>query len=119
MYVKPRHAKDLKEDGRVILAHGEVTGHAHEVVDASSTLDPAEAEIPACDFFEEPDGTRVLLAHRPCILRHQEHGPIALDPAAPIQFRQGDVLGTPIGPGAWRIDRQREYTPEAVRQVAD
>lgn len=108
--------KDLTEDGRVILAHGEMTGHAHEVVAAEATTDPA---LPACEYFEEPDGRRVLLVLRPCVLRHQEHGPIRLDPARPVQFRQGDVLGTPIGDGAWHIQRQREYTPEAIRNVAD
>lgn len=112
-------AKDLKEHGRAILAHGEVTGHHHEVLDACETHDPAELSIPACDFFEEPDGRRILLAHRACLLRHQEHAPIALDPANPEQFRQGDVFGLPIGDGAWEIRRQREYSPEAIRTVAD
>lgn len=120
MYRKPAGARDLGEAGRVILAHGEVTGHAHEVVDASSgSLDPAEVEIPACAFFEEPDGRRVLLANRPCMLTHQEHGRIALDPARPTQVRQGDVLLNPIGAGAWEVVRQREYDPAEVRQVAD
>lgn len=119
MYMKSAGARDLREHGRVILAHGEVTGHAHEVIDPSVRLDPAELDIPAADFFEEPDGRRVLLVNRPCVLRHDEHGRIALDPAAPQQFRQGDVFGTPIGPGAWEIKRQREYSPEEIRNVAD
>jgi len=116
-----RHAaaKDIRENGRVILAHGELTGHHHEVVDASAVLDPAEVEIPAADFFEEPDGRRVLLVNRPCVLRHQEHAPIALDPAIGVQARQGDVLLNPIGPGAWAVIRQREYSPEEIRNVAD
>lgn len=121
MNVYPRHqqARDLRENGRVILAHGEVTGHHHEVVDTATALDPAEIEIPAADFFEEPDGRRVLLVNRPCVLRHQEHAPIALDPANPTQARQGDVLLQPLGPGAWEVKRQREYSPESVRNVAD
>jgi hypothetical protein len=118
-YVKPAGAVDAREAGRIILAHGEVTGHAHEVFAdaAGDILDPA---IPAADFFEEPGtGRRVLLVTRPCVLRHQEHGAIALDPAVPAQVRQGDVLLTPIGPGAWHVQRQREYSPEALRNVAD
>lgn len=118
-YRKPTNAKDLKDQGRAILAWGEVTGHHHEVVDAAATLDSAEIDIPACDFFEEPDGRRVLLAHRSCFLRHQEHAPIALDPSNPQQVRQGDVLLDPIGDGAWEVIRQREYDPSEVRQVAD
>jgi hypothetical protein len=118
-YVKPARVIDLRESGRVILAHGEVTGHCHEVIDAVATLDPAEIEIPAADFFEEPDGRRILLVNRPCELRHQEHGPIALDPRHPQQYRQGDVLLNPIGDGAWEVIRQREYDPADIRQVAD
>lgn len=119
MYRKPTGTKDLTEQGRIILANGEVTGHAHQVIDASDRLDPAEIEIPAADFFEEPDGRRVLLVHRPCVLRHEEHGAIALDPAKPVQIRQGDVLLSPIGPGAYHVIRQSEYNPAEVRQVAD
>lgn len=137
--VKSEQAKDLREHGRVILAHGEVTGHSHQVVgghllteglvgpdgrpvityEDPSDLDPAEREIPASDFFEEPDGRRVLLCHRACLLMHQEHAPIALNPANPQAFRQGDVFGLPIGDGAWEIRRQAEHTPEAIRSVAD
>lgn len=112
--VRSRDAKDLKEQGRVILAHGEVTGHAHEVVGAET-----DVEIPAADFFEEPDGRRILFVNRPCVLRHQEHGPIALDPARPQMYRQGDVLLQPIGAGAWEVRRQREYSPAEIRHVVD
>ena len=106
-------AKDIREAGRIILAHGEVTGHAHEVVG----LDVGH--MPAAQFFEEPDGRRVLLVERPCQLVHQEHGFIALDPMKPEQYRQGDVLLHPLGPGAWEVIRQVEYTPQAIQQVAD
>lgn len=107
--------KDLRENGRIILAHGEVTGHCHEVVSAVETETFAPAQ-----FFEEPDGTRMLLVERPCVLRHQEHGPIQLDPAAPVQARQGDVLLQPMGPGTWRVIRQQEWAgPEQWRQVVD
>lgn len=107
-------ATDLREQGRVILAHGEITGHCHEVLSS----DIGES-LPPADFFEEPDGRRVLFVTRPCVLHHQEHGAIALDPAAPVQARQGDVLLLPIGAGAWEVRRQREYAPAGIRQVAD
>jgi hypothetical protein len=108
-------AKDARENERIILAHGEVTGHAHEVVKDDADLE----QIPPAQFFEEPDGRRVLLVDRPCQLVHQEHGAIAIDPEVPQQIRQGDVFLNPIGKGAWEIVRQREYSPEAIRQVAD
>ena len=112
-YRQPAGTQDLREDGRIILAHGEVTGHAHEVVGIEAGL------IPSAQYFEEPDGRRVLLVTVPCALTHQEHGLIQLDPAHPQQARQGDVLLTPIGPGAWQVTRQREYDAGLVRRVAD
>lgn len=108
--------KDLIENGRIVLAWGESTGHCHEVVAATDTA----GEMPPAQYFEEPDGRRVLLALGPCVLRHQEHGLIALDPQRPVQVRQGDVLLTPMGDGAWSVTRQREWSgPDAWRQVAD
>lgn len=111
-YRKPAHTKDLREAGRIILAHGEATGH-HHAIEGDTKV------IPDADYFEEPSGRRVLLARTPCVLRHPEHGAIALDPAKPIQVRQGDVLLTPIGPGAWSVTRQSEYVRGALRQVLD
>jgi len=113
-YQKSNQAKDLREHGRIIIATGEVTGHQHEVLATDQDLD-----IPAADFFEEPDGRRILLVTRPCVLTHQEHGLIALDPKRPVQVRQGDVLLHPIGAGAWEVKQQRQYFPDAIRSVAD
>lgn len=109
--------RDAREAGRIILAHGEVTGHAHEVVAVATGL-PPDGE--AAMFVELADGTRELMVLATCELRHQEHGPIALSPDSTKQFRQGDVLLNPIGPGTWQVIRQREqYAPDEWRQVAD
>lgn len=130
-YLKPAGTKDLREAGRVILTHGEVTGHCHEVLTdvhdaawecAADVLYQArEGEvIPAMEYFEEPGtGRRILMVSRPCVLRHDEHSPVTLDPATPVQLRQGDVFLNPIGPGAWHVIRQSEYDPSEVRQVQD
>ena len=129
-YRRPTDVKDLREDGRVILAHGEVTGHSHEVRAGRLTalindfgdplvLDDESVDLPAMEYFEEPNGRRVLCVTRPCVLRHQEHGPIALEPANPVQARQGDVLLHPIGIGAWEVIQQVEYSPEAILTVQD
>jgi hypothetical protein len=108
---------DAREAGRIILAHGEVTGHAHEVLLADMDTVPTMEQA---QFFEAPDGTRELICLTPCVLVHQEHGRIALDPATPVQVRQGDVLLDPTGPGTWRVVRQQEWAgPDAWYQVAD
>ena len=89
-------AKVVIDHGRVILAYGEVTGHAHEVVGVDNA-DP----VPAMALFEEPDGTRLLVVKRDALLQHEEHGRIALSP------------------GDYEVIRQREYAPDAIRNVAD
>lgn len=108
--------RDCRENGRIVLAHGEVTGHCHEVVLTETGLPPKVAQA---QLFEM-NGVRELIVLEPCVLRHQEHAPIALDPSRQEQVRQGDVLLQPTGPGTWTVIRQREWDgPEAWRQVAD
>ena len=110
--------KDLKTaDGRIVLAEGEATGHYHEVVAAAS--EAGELALPPADFFEEPDGTRVVLVLAPCVLRHQEHGPIALTPTETKDYAQGDVYLKNRGAGCWEIRRQAEQMPEGWRAVLD
>lgn len=95
--VKPTtSAKRITDHGRVILAYGEVTGHAHEVIG----VDNGDV-VPAMELFEEPDGTRLLVVKREALIQHEEHGRIGL------------------APGGYQVIRQREYSPEAIRNVAD
>ena len=81
-----------RENGRLILAHGEVTGHAH-VVDSDTAL------FLAADLDEMAD--RFLKIETECQVVHDEHDAITLPP--------GDYI----------VRRQREYSPEQIRQVAD
>ncbi|UGQ13298.1 hypothetical protein LO772_06700 [Yinghuangia sp. ASG 101] len=83
-------AKPRDSRGRIVLALGEVTGHAHAVV-GSGTL------------FLDPEPTVIghLKLDAPTRLVHEEHAAISL-------------------PKGWyRVIRQREYVPGAVRIVAD
>lgn len=95
--MRQQKGRSVSDSGRVILAYGEVTGHAHEVMAAQ----PETIELPPAQLFEEPDGRRFLFVERACMLTHQEHGSIAL------------------APGCYEVTRQREYSPEAIRNVAD
>lgn len=79
-----------RDAGRVILAYGEVTGHAHAL------LEP-EVEL----WADAETTTRYLQVDRLSQLVHEEH--TALD----------------ILPGLYEVRIQREYTPEAIRNVAD
>lgn len=85
-------APRARDNGRVILAYGEVTEHAHAIAD---TVDD-----PACELLATGDAT-YLRVDRVSQLVHEEHSAATLEP------------------GTYRVVRQREYSPEAIRNVAD
>lgn len=97
-------AKVITDQGRTILAYGEVTGHSHEViaaVDPGVLIGDADA-VPAQQLFEELNGSRILVLKRDCHLTHQEHGAIALS-----------------GGTTFEVRRQAEWSLDDVRNVAD
>ena len=90
----PADAKPCNVKGDVILAYGEVTGHAHRL--APETVTPF-----AKGGVWSPQAERFILALEGAELRHEEHDAIKL-PA-----------------GNYRVVQQFEYTPEEIRNVAD
>lgn len=90
----PKAAKRVKSKGRIILAYGEVTGHAHAIPASAAAL---------LEYGDEKLGTieRYLDVKRATVLRHEEHGSIQIEP------------------GQYQVIRQREYSPEEIRTVAD
>jgi hypothetical protein len=82
---------DRDEHGRLVLARGEATGHAHAVATA------------AAELLADPDdlGRRFLVLASEAQLAHDEHAPI------------------PLPAGTYRVVRQREYTPSGLMDVAD
>jgi len=78
-----------REGGRVVLAHGEVTGHTHGISSRAANL------------FEAPGGDRFLALTRAAVLTHEEHGNIDLPK------------------GMFKVVRQREYQQGSQRLVAD
>ncbi|GAA3446092.1 hypothetical protein [Planomonospora venezuelensis] len=84
----PSAPRDVR--GRLVLALGEATGHAHAVVGPGALVRSPRPMDP--DFLHVPSGGRVV---------HEEHAAISL-------------------PKGWyRVQRQREYVPGAFRVVAD
>lgn len=83
---------------RIVLAEGEVTGHAHAIRSRNATLFVADSLAPANEF--NPDQA-FLEVEKPAQVEHEEHDTINLKP------------------GWYEVRRQREYSPEAIRQVAD
>ena|SRR5215470_1831547 len=78
------------ENGRIILARGEATGHNHSIDARVGRL-----------FEDSRPGICYLLLDESGLLEHQEHSPISL------------------AKGAYEVIRQREYEPRWHRYVVD
>lgn len=85
------------DQGRVILAYGEVTGHAHQI---STPETVCLLDAPSADQTDVLD-LAYLKVDAVSQLVHEEHNTITLEP------------------GNYRVTRQREYTPERIVNVAD
>lgn len=78
------------EQGRIVLAHGEVTGHSHSLAAGTAVL------------ARDTAGTTYLTVDQLTAVEHQEHGPLTLVP------------------GMYEVRRQIEYNEaNEIRQVAD
>lgn len=85
----PVEAKAVPRNGAIVLALGEVTGHSHTIAE------------PSVELYER-DGVMYLRVHDGgAALEHQEHATIT------------------VAPGRYRVQRQVEYSPASIRQVAD
>lgn len=98
----PATALKQEMSRRVILAHGEATGHQHVL----ETADPADwwkqAEISAANEKSSAlAGDLFLSLSGLASVTHPEHATIELPP------------------GFYRVTRQREYSPQAIRNVCD
>ena len=86
----PKEAVKQKHDGKIILAHGEATGHHHSI------------ECDAADWWKQDNGDQFVAIPKQSAVVHQEHGAIALPK------------------GFYRVTRQCEYVPKQMpRNVAD
>lgn len=89
----PETAKPVaRENGRVVLAHGELTCHAHAIKDSRATL------------FSDPKLNAMFLE---------------VSGSAPVALRHDEYSTIDVPPGNYKVVRLREYTPEAIRRVLD
>ena len=90
----------LAVDGAVIVTHSE-TGHHHVMM-----LDRAD-DVPAVEMFSSTDN--------PLLAWIKVNRPTSLDHKRPHDTHESILFA----PGVYEVRRQREYTPEGWRQVAD
>ncbi len=88
---KPAGSKRKKENGRVILAFGEATGHHHSFSGGS------------VDLLDAPTGEMLLVVKNKSKLEHQEHGAIMHEPSVKQVIHQ----------------RQYNYFTDEVQRVTD
>ena len=94
----PAEARKQRPRRRLVLAEGEATGHHHVLeVDRATKLE--ELLLPGDVAELEQRFVRVL--DEAAVLTHQEHATLE------------------IPPGLYEVRRQREYSPEEIRRVAD
>lgn len=86
------------DDGAVVLAEGEVTGHRHAIFDRVTMFrdDGLARDIPGGLYVGH-----VRVEGATALIQHEEHAPIELPR------------------GTWRVRRQRELEPRDARLIAD
>lgn len=121
----PPGCKDITpENGRVVLAYGEVTGHAHAIYDVLDTVTKqnkvrlwsAGVErflqvLPGATFTREIAPIIVGENGAPFALGEQKISGVAL------QHEEHTTHAIP--PGIYKLPLQVEYTPAELRGVAD
>ncbi|TAN04073.1 MAG: hypothetical protein EPN36_10160 [Rhodanobacteraceae bacterium] len=85
----PSKAVPAANTRRIVLAHGEATGHVHAV------------DVSDAQEFRLGMARRFIKVVRGAIVTHEEHAAI------------------PLPPGIYEVVQQREYSPEAIRNVED
>lgn len=102
----PEGCKDVPlNNGRIVLAFGEVTGHAHAIADWEDAGRLARNAVhkskTRARLVEAPNGQRFLEVTKPVTLSHEEHTAHKL-PA-----------------GLYEIPVQMEHSAERMTRVAD
>lgn len=113
----PTGCTEIPADGkRIVLAYGEVTGHAHAIYDHLKAPAQAEERPGAADeitdaaiaraqskarLWKAPSGERFLEVKETVTLRHEEH------------------TAHTLPPGIYKLPTQVEYTPAELVRVQD
>lgn len=88
----PVKAVPQQASASITVALGEATGHHHTIY--CGDKDPA-------DWWKDDSGDIYITTKKAAELRHQEHSALTLEA------------------GTYQVKRQREYSPAAIRNVAD
>ena len=87
----PLAAKPVEDNGTIVLAYGEATGHHHAIRNGKAKM--------YTDL--ETLASYIEVAEAMALLEHEEHATIILEP------------------GIYRVGLQREYHPKEIKRVVD
>lgn len=109
----PKGAQDVTPKDRIVLAYGEVTGHAHAIYP-----EPKLLEVGVIDRIrgKEPVPTKEMAIKAKLWDAGAERFLQVLEHTA-LKHEEHDAIALPVG--NYRVVRQREYDPVANRMVAD
>lgn len=136
-------ARDAR--GRIVLQEGEVTGHAHAVLEHDAILyatpgatanaverwlhvsPDATCQVPV---FETRETGRIIVPAayydvelaatvQPASYPEVERTQVGIETQAGVQVTHEEHGAIVLPPGDYVVRRQREYAPEAIRLVAD
>lgn len=98
--------------GRIVLAYGEVTGHAHAIADhrVRHDLTPAAGEIAEAAIARAKSKARLVVAPT---------GERFLEVTETVHLTHEEHTAHAIPPGIYQLPTQVEYTPAELRRVAD
>lgn len=82
--------KEKRKAKHLVLAHGEVTGHSHQIKEKQNAT-----------LYETPSDLFLEVSANEATVVHEEHSAITLKK------------------GFYRVWRQREYSPEEIRIIRD
>lgn len=115
----PAECTEILPDGnRIVLAHGEVTGHAHAIYDHAADADPVARHID--NRTEATEIADTALAGAKARLWQTPNGARFLEVSVSVTLRHEEHTAHTVPPGIYKLPRQVEYTPQrSLRRVTD
>lgn len=105
------------EGNRIVLAYGEVTGHAHAIYDHVAA--PAQVDVERPAAADEVAEAAIARASSKARLWRAENGERFLEVKETVTLRHEEHTAHTLPPGIYKLPTQVEYTPAELRRVAD
>lgn len=110
-------AKEIREPGRVVLAHGEATGHAHAIYDV---IDGDRPNVGLADEMTEAAIAHAQKSSKATCRLVEIKGDQFLEVIAPaVELKHEEHSPHQVARAFYEVPIQVEFTAERVRRVED